>query len=199
MRRCPINWKSRHIKGHRDDDGNAVLDSWAILNIEMDGKAKAYWALNQHSHHGQQRVYGEVWALWKGGMKVCSDIGAVVTEERHGTRGKEYWDEKGRFHEGTSDMIDWKATGTAMKAVPPNRQRWVTKHVSGFCATGKMMMRWNKRPSAVCPRCDDEEDARHVWVCQGAGANEVWEQSMASLYSHVADETDTPKYGRRDL
>jgi hypothetical protein len=26
------------------------------------------------------------------------------------------------------------------------------------------------------------EDAKHVWICQGTGANEVWEKSMTSLH-----------------
>ena len=145
MRRCPIAWKTRHIKGHQDNDGNAVLDSWAMLNVEMDGKAKAYWITqSDRPPSKQQRVFGECWALWHEGDKVSSNIAAVITEARHGNKAKEYWARRERFNQGSPEDIDWDVTEAAMKAAPQNRQRWVTKHVSGFCSTGQMMLRWKK-------------------------------------------------------
>ena len=69
-----------------------------------------------------------------------------------------------------------------MKSAKRSRQHWVTKHTSGFCGTGKMMKLWKQRETAKCPRCSEEnEDASHVWKCQGEGANEVWENSMEKL------------------
>ena len=65
-----------------------------------------------------------------------------------------------------------------MSAVSRTRRQWVTKHISGFCATGKMMHRWGKRDSAKCPSCDHNEDAVHVWKCKGNRADEKWTQAM---------------------
>ena len=107
MRRCPINWKTRHIKGHQDDDLNAELDSWAKLNVEMDKKAKEYWnATVNETREIQQRVFGEQWSLWSLRGKICVDIGASVIEVRHGKNGRDYWDKAGRFKIGTSEMVD---------------------------------------------------------------------------------------------
>jgi hypothetical protein len=68
-----------------------------------------------------------------------------------------------------------------MASVPRTRRHWVTKHVSGFCATGQMMKRWGKRTSAKCPRCDTDEDASHVWKCRGHGADDIWTKAMENL------------------
>jgi hypothetical protein len=65
-----------------------------------------------------------------------------------------------------------------MLAVTRTRRQWVTKHCSGFCATGTMMKKWGKRTTAKCPRCDLDEDATHVWKCRGSGANEIWMKAM---------------------
>lgn len=79
-----------------------------------------------------------------------------------------------------------------MKTASVSRQQWVTKHVSGFCGTGKMMHRWKKRESAKCPRCDQDEDAEHVWICQGSGANEVWDQSISNLREWLKEQKTNP-------
>ena len=79
-----------------------------------------------------------------------------------------------------------------MKATKTSRQHWVTKHVSGFCGTGKMMARWKKRETAKCPRCTEDKDAEHVWVCQGQGANEVWDKSILALKEWMKTQKTQP-------
>ena len=189
MRRCPIKWTTKHVKGHQDDNEEAQLDRWAVWNIEMDEKAKAYWYKMHRIGTNQHRIYGEPWAFWIGETKICKAIGGEIVERRQGAKCLSYWNERGRFGEGSMEKIDWIGTGQAMKAVAQSRQRWVTKHVSGFCATGKMMKRWKKRDNARCPRCDkEEEDAEHVWLCQGEGANDIWDKSIERLLDWMKKE-----------
>ena len=195
MRRCKnIEWKSRHVKGHQDDDEDAQLDSWAKLNIEMDGKAKEHWyRTNQREEPQQCRIFGEPWALWIDGKKISQRVRESIIEQRQGKDCLRYWDKKRRFGQGTTVKIDWEATGKAMHSISRTRQQWVTKHVSGFCGTGKMMMRWKKRDTAKCPRCDEEnENATHVWKCQGSGANEVWNGSIEKLKNWMRKQKTQP-------
>ena len=49
LQASPIQWKFRHVKGHQDEDPEAVLDHWAFLNIQMDNLAKSYWQEQLHS------------------------------------------------------------------------------------------------------------------------------------------------------
>jgi hypothetical protein len=55
-------------------------------------------------------------------------------------------------------------------------------HSSVFCGTSKMMLRWKKRATDICPRCLNEvEDATHVWQCQDPRVINVWTQAIANL------------------
>ena len=45
------------------------------------------------------------------------------------------------------------------------------------------MQRWKQQQDSKCPRCDEAvEDARHVWLCNGAGSEEIWQESMRKLH-----------------
>ena len=70
MRRCAITWTTRHVKGHQDDDTDAVIDRWALLNIEMDDKAKEHWQRTQQDGSQQTRILGETWSFWIGETKL---------------------------------------------------------------------------------------------------------------------------------
>ena len=151
----PITWLPRHVAGHQDDVENAFLDRWALLNIEMDSAAKAH--LHEYRdlddlnspRPPQYKIYGKPWALWIGGRKLCTDYRPIIQEITQGKDLREYWDRKERFGGGSSTDIDWIATESAMKNSTPSRRQWVTKHVSGHCGCGKMMLRWKKRLSRV--------------------------------------------------
>lgn len=54
-----FNWK--HIKGHQDNDENAILDKWAMFNIQMDQEAKDYWQQTIYSprEFPSDRIFGE--------------------------------------------------------------------------------------------------------------------------------------------
>ena len=182
MRRCPVAWNPQHVKGHQDDDKNAILDRRALINVDMDSRAKAHLA----THFPRQapivhRIFGEQWSVWIADKKLSCNIKSAVTDHLQGTHILAYWDSKKRFGDGTTTSVDWKATEKAMKGVSLSRQHWVTKHTSGHFSSGKMMKRWKKRDTAQCPRCDQDEDAQHVWKCQGKDANVKWENSIARL------------------
>jgi hypothetical protein len=189
----PVQWKSRHILGHQDDAGvPTVLDRWATLNCEMDASAKAHW---EHCHLQPQpniTISGEPWQLLLPSGKVCRNFRSQLLEHIFAPEAKSYWDRKGRFAEGSSADIDWPAVGDARRAMPRARQHWQTKHNSGFCGVGKMMLQRKERDSAKCPRCDHElEDTEHVILCQGSGTSEVWQAQMRAVATELTKlETD---------
>jgi len=54
------------------------------------------------------------------------------------------------------------------------------------------MHQWKQRESAKCPRCDDEEDAKHVWVCQGEGVDAVWSCALQKLHRWMIEQKTLP-------
>ena len=59
-----------------------------------------------------------------------------------------------------------------------NRRQWITKHTSGICGVGTMMMKRKQQRSPTCSRCGKEEDETHVWLCRNGAASTVWEASI---------------------
>ena len=101
----------------------------------------------------------------------------------------DYWESKQRFLDETSSEVDWQATEDGMKGLPKARQHWLVKQASGFCATGKMMLRRKEWSAAKCPRCECEvEDSEHVLKCQGSGAVEQWKHGIDALDSWMRNK-----------
>ena len=52
----------------------------------------------------------------------------------------EYWfDKRKMMGDEALGMIDWKSQGKAMRSSSIQHRQWVSKFVSGWCATGKTM------------------------------------------------------------
>jgi hypothetical protein len=103
-----------------------------------------------------------------------------------------YWKSKKRFGPVGPQEIDWDALGAAMSSIPGNRQKWVSKMISGFSATGKMMQRRRERDSAECPRCGMTEDVEHVWRCQH-DTDAIWERALNSLQQWLSTNRTHPE------
>jgi hypothetical protein len=149
LRLCPIQMKMKHVKGHQDDDWEAVLDRKATLNVAADDGAKEHWYRTVNVGHQQHRIFAETWPITIGGTKICTRLDEAIREARHASKILNYWEEKGRFGNGNKVDIDWETVGSAMNTVTRSRRQWVTKHVSGFCSTGKMMRQWGKNISQM--------------------------------------------------
>ncbi len=69
-----------------------------------------------------------------------------------------------------------------MQEIPLNRQRRVTKYVSGHFATGRNMNKWKFRSITKCPRCPEPiEDKQHILECPNTEAQELWEKALKQL------------------
>jgi hypothetical protein len=185
------NWSWRHVKGHQDDTG-AVLDFWAQANVQMDSMAKQHWAETRNSVVPSLKIWGEPWQVWVGPKKITSSLSRTLQNFCSEQSAKKYWRAKPRIGEKI-DSVDWEAIGGAMKAVPLNRQVWIAKHVTGFCATGNNMLRRKVRTTAQCPRCTHDETPEHVWKCRGAEANDIWDKSIQALKSWLQENSTHPE------
>ena len=79
-------------------------------------------------------------------------------------------------------MIDWKAHGRAFRGIPLGKQRWLTKHASGHCGVGRMLLRWKWQCHSECPRCgQDDESTPHILRCTDVGARAHWRACIHRL------------------
>ena len=136
-------------------------------------------------------IAGEPWQFTIQGVKISCNFKGAIKEQTHGNKAQVYWEQKKRFNDGTADDVDWQTTEETMKSMQQHRQHWLSKHTSGFCGTGKMMVRRKERTSAKCPRCDYAvEDSKHVLQCRGIGTEEVWNKQITEVKAWM-ENTDT--------
>jgi Reverse transcriptase (RNA-dependent DNA polymerase) len=179
-----IHWGFQHIKGHQDDVQGAELDRWALLNIACDLDAKAY--REEHKTDpavNDQPIMGAPWALFDSDKnKYLSDLQPKLQELLGIQAAEQYWDNRHRFQDGSSNDIDWIATGGAMKAFPRKVQREVSKHASGHFATKTKLFYWKQAADKLCPRCKTAiEDATHVHLCTHHTNIDAWELALEEL------------------
>jgi hypothetical protein len=96
--RSPIQWIFRHVKGHQDDIRDAILDRWALLNIEMDSLTKLHWL----EKSGQRQplnstITGEYWPVFIRGRKLHSNLRNTLYEEIYREKMAVRWDKKDRM------------------------------------------------------------------------------------------------------
>jgi hypothetical protein len=184
-----IQWNHQHVMGHQDDVAEHVMSPLELINVEMDHKAKEYWARTQQTAEQDRQQYfsDEPWSISLEGEKLVTDFMTTLQDWCQKPRIHEKWIEKGRVPATELPHIDYTTAEQAMQTAEPTVRRWVTKHTSGFCGVNLWMHRWKWRESAQCPRCEEPiEDANHVWLCQGADSPARWTIALASLRAHMA-------------
>jgi hypothetical protein len=119
----------------------------------MDEDAKVHCAETVDKPCDRQfTICGEPWAIWLKDKQICMNLHSTLRTATHGQASLDYWEQHWKFGHGAYFDIDWKATAKAMAKVTISRRHWVAKHSSGFCGTSKMMLRWKKRTTDMCPR-----------------------------------------------
>jgi hypothetical protein len=181
MAESPLQWKTRHIEGHQDDNPQASLDFWAVQNIKVDNLAKIFWMEHSSTASVQYPISDEGFQVWLGNRKLSSSYSSVFFDHIHGKTILEWHSSHARFPACYARHINWEACGAALKRLPVSRRRWVSKHTSGSCGGGTKMVYWKQQPTPECPRCGEPEKSRHVWLCQEPAVYFVWALLMYSF------------------
>ena len=74
--------------------------------------------------------------------------------------------------------------GSALRTKPQLFQLWMTKHVSGFCATGKMMKKFCYQVHKTCPCCKLPgvvENTAHLLICPDIRMQAAWSTKIEEL------------------
>jgi hypothetical protein len=189
VRQCKFKIIPHHVKGHQDDNPDAILDDWALLNIEMDRRAKEHWASTAGISLGEriQLIYGEPTPIILSGYKVVSHLGACLREHIHGPPLEAYWTKR-RTDRDTE--IDWKPREAAQRSGSTTRSTWIAKHSTGFCAVQATLYKWNKQEAPLCPICKlEDEDIEHVLKCKNQSTQEHWTSKLAALKTWLTSTT----------
>ena len=185
-----------HVKGHQDRYSSWYqLDWWARRNCWMDFHAKAF--RRQLERQGKTVAPNpwfawEPWALYVDGVKQSRLVTKMIAERLARSDIIHYWERKGRFPSGVSDLIDWDSVEKGMKESPPGLQRWVSKHCVGMSSVGKFKKIWGMTDDPSCPLCGLFEDARHVGKCPSPTARQEWNFRIGEFRGWLDDQETHP-------
>jgi hypothetical protein len=51
---------------------------------------------------------------------------------------------------------------------------------------------WKKWDNEGCPQCGEPEDSEHILLCQGANANDTWDEALHSLQQWLDEQQTNP-------
>jgi len=131
----------QHVKGHQDSKHFGPYKRDATLNIEADKLAKEKLA-TYRTGPVRFHIPGSQGVCYAGTHRIEKDFANTIRDHMNGQKTTEYWLKRRGLTQGIWNTIDWESIGWAMKELPINRRRWVSKYVSGHFATGKNMQRW---------------------------------------------------------
>ena len=184
-----------HVKGHQDDNPKTKIDRLGVLNIECDLRAKLFWSKIQPGYRRSNfTIVGTFWKLRVCGLLVGTNSGDYLRMSIEGAKVLDYWVEKKRFPQAYFRDIDIHGIHKASKLISWERQRWIAKFLSGWCATGSKMLKWKKRLVDRCPRCGHKkEDNVHILECKASEVLEIWEKEFKKLDRWLCAEETCPQ------
>jgi hypothetical protein len=172
IKKSPVKWTYKHVMGHQSI---FPLDRAGTLNDEMDIKCKGFWVQTQDT----QRIwFHNEWQLVVNNKPISSNLSKSIREYCAIKRAENYWNAK---QQGLHKEVDWEAIASANNGIQRSRLQWITKHVSGFCAVGKMAKKMGLRVTDECPHCKSPESTQHVWQCQTPQTDAIWKTGLKEL------------------
>jgi hypothetical protein len=196
---CPITTILRHVKGHQDDLTNFYqLDRWAQMNVIVDTMAKQ--KLSESLEDNTYQLHRtNTFPLDLCPISFCydnripkeaiqSNLSKMIKISAGRRRVRKHWRKKGKFTEENEHCIDWKVVHRSHSALDKNRNKWLSKWMTGFCGVGKMMKIYGFQTHTKCPKCQqNNETTDHVMQCQSYGTHCLWQRQMRTVTKWIED------------
>jgi hypothetical protein len=173
----PIDIEFFWIKGH-------ALELFGLetyeekLNRICDESAKEHRMLfdnRQTTWRKNERLRCEGWSIhWRESKFTMIDKETlyIITYD---LTARTYLEQRSGIHDELHQQILWEEAGRAQVKWPLGKRIWLAKHISGFSATGRVMLRRKEWTHSNCPRCNQyNEDAHHILTCDSPVANDAW-------------------------
>ena len=179
LKALPIEVTWHKVEGHMKEKGK-VMDRWAVLNDQMDSKAKQHLRRCQGTprpnlslptsriqHRGKILSRVHIKTLYKD--FTSSDLAF-------------YWAKKTGMNPEADEFIDWQSFGRAKQTIPAGLDCWLLEHCSGHCSTAYKLKQRRQLPHSRCPLCEAPvENIRHLLRCSDQRATTTWNEQLLSL------------------
>jgi hypothetical protein len=119
----PVTWTTRHIPSHQDLDPTALLDFWALQNLQMDNLAKVFWMQHSHFYPVSYPLVDKGFQVWLGDCKLSSHPTLVFFDHIHGSTILDWHVSHQCFPACYAQHINWDVCATALTRLPTGRRR----------------------------------------------------------------------------
>ena len=178
----PIRVVPVHVYGHRDETG-VELNRLEMMNVEMDCAAKAMMSIflaSRRPRPSRQNTRPGMGRLTIEGVEVHSKLQSTLEGRIVSGALEEYWLERRPSFQDYAP--DWEAFGRARREVPLYTQHFVTKWMTGFLPTNRVLVKRRQRTFRKCHICGHyEEDNLHVATCWHKSSKAVWKGLLLQL------------------
>ena len=132
--------EAKIVAGHQEKK-KRHLNIYERLNIEMDCKAKAFRKLIEKGHvqHKPTIVSQHNWSLRIGSVYVSYNMEQSIRDHIQGTELINYLIRNQSMTMQAIPHVDRNAIKGGTKLLPAGDKLWISKFVSGFCATASQM------------------------------------------------------------
>ena len=116
------------------------------------------------------------------GIKATSSIKTLLYREWGRQAARDLFHRKNIIQQQHFDYVHWDGLRLAMTTLPQMYKVWVTKHVSGSCATNRHLSKMDSRVVNRCPCCGRRnESIIHITRCTNEGRRLMFEQTVQEL------------------
>ena len=198
-RRFGLAIKIIWIEGHQLEKHGSE-DYLGYLNRMVDSMAKAFLEERRTTPPPEPHRYEqEGWSIHVDGIKQeCLDKDRLYEYTYHTKHSRQYWAKRHHITPRTEANIDWDIIREAFGGWAWGKRKWFTKHLAGFSATGRVMLRREEWEHSRCPCCDiDNEDAVHITSCPKA--REQWSHCLQEFEAKLTTLQTDPQIGHAIL
>ena len=128
------------------------------------------------------------------GDKVCGSPSKAITRHWGDKMAKLHYHAKGIVDSSLFDDVYWDGVDNVLARSPEMFSVWVTKQVSGSCATNHMLARWpGSKVVDECPNCGcTPERSTHIHFCRDPGRLMVFHESVSKLLEWLTEQNTDP-------
>jgi hypothetical protein len=191
-----LRWQYHHVHSHLNDTSEfSDLSLPEQLNVFADNLAKeALLEAIDTSRFSKPLYPHEHMRIFIGDTKVTSSIKSSLYNAWGRRAARTLFDQKNIVSASLFDIVNWADLHLAMKSHPQMFRVWVTKHVSGTCATNRHLAKMNNNIENKCHCCGRRNETPvHITRCPNKGRRLMFTQTSEALICWMEQSFSHPE------
>jgi hypothetical protein len=191
-----LKWQYHHIYSHMDDTSEFKnLSLPEQLNVMADKLAQeALLEAMETSRFCKPLYPNEHLRIFIDDKKATTSIKTSLYNAWGRHTARKLYDQKNILSATLFDTVNWTGLNLAMKSLPQMFRVWITKHVSGTCATNRHLAKMDNQVINKCHCCGRRnETLLHISRCPNKGRRLMFNQSTEALASWMERSNSHPE------